>query len=634
MCGIVAIFSPRRPVSVDALEAATVSLRHRGPDGQRTWLSPEGHVGLGHTQLNIVSAEGAQPIANEDGQLWLVANGEFYDFAAIRRQLETKGHGFRTETDSEIALHLFEEMGPACVEQLRGEFAFVLWDGRTQTLFAARDRFGIKPLFYTRMGDALILASEAKALFAAGLPAAWDSEGVYQQIFGCFRTDRSLFAGVKQVPPGHYMHAKAGSNRLSRYWDVNYPRRGHARTPREDECIEEVRHLLTEAVRLRTQAHVPVGYLVSGGLDSSTVLSLAATDSDRHLDAFAIAFDETAYDESSKARTAADHVGANLQILRVTDSDVVDHFAESVWHGEAIQINSHGTARFLLSREIQAAGYRAVMAGEGADELFAGYDFVRLAMMDSSGHNGRLHWVLRLLKLLGPLNETERQIARVSPLLARVSRAPDLPKHFVSSFASATALLYRVLAPDFAAQLAGHDPYWALFRSLDWRGRVWGRERAKQLLYLWLHSIFVNYHMAADRLDMAHAVEVRLPFLDHKLFEYASQIPVSLLAKEGSQKHVLREAARPFVAQTIYSGSKQAFYAPPAVLQPDSQLHEFVQESLRSEAMASLPFFDREAAIEMLERAPMLKPEAQTMLDPLLMVIVSLCLLQEQMRFG
>lgn len=630
MCGIVAMFSPRQPVSVDALEAATAMLGHRGPDGRRTWVSPEGHVGLGHTQLNIVSPDGVQPIASEDRQLWLVANGEFYDFSAIHRRLEAGGHRFRTETDSEIALHLYEEMGPSCLEELRGEFAFVLWDGRTETLFAARDRFGIKPLFYAQMGDILILASEAKALFAAGVPGAWDPESVYEQIFGCFRPDRSLFAGVRQVPPGHYLHVEAGSNRLVRYWDVNYPRRTQMGAFREGECVEEVSRLLTEAVRLRTQAPVPVGYLLSGGLDSSAVLSLAAADSDRPLQAFTIAFEGAAYDESSKARAAADHVGANLHTLRVTDADVVDHFAESVWHGEAIQLNSHGTARFLLSREIQTAGYRAVMAGEGADELFAGYDFLRQAVMGSDGQGTRVRRAARLLRLLGPLDETEQQIARVAPLLARASRAVELPKTLVSPFATAMALLRSVLAPDFAAQFAGHDPYWALLRRLDWRGRLWGREPAKQLLYLWLRSVFVNYHMAADRLDMAHAVEVRLPFLDHKLFEYASQIPVSQLAKEGREKHVLREAAQPFVADSVYRGTKQAFYAPPTALKPGSRLHEFVQETLRSEAMASLPFFNQEAAIDMLSRAPILEPEARTMLDQLLMVMVSLYLIQEQ----
>jgi len=589
-------------------------------------------VGLGHTQLNIASPDGAQPVASEDGRLWLIANGEFYDFSALRRRLEARGHRFSTEADSEVALHLFEEMGPACLEELRGEFAFVIWDGRTQTLFAARDRFGIKSLFYAKTGDTLILASEAKALFAAGLPAAWDPEIVYEQIFGCFRQDRSLFAGVRQIPPGHYLQVTRELHRLVRYWDVNYPRRTRMEPLREDDCVEEVRRLLMEAVQLRTRAHVPVGYLLSGGLDSSAALGLAAAESDRQLEAFTIAFDGAAYDESSKARAAADHVGANLHTLRVTDADVVDHFAESVWHGEGIQINAHGTARFLLSREIQASGYRAVMAGEGADELFAGYDFVRPAMMGIDGQGGRLRQSVRLLKLFGPLNENERQIARVAPLLARASRAVELSETLASSFVTAMALQTTLLAPDFAARYAGHDPYWALFRRLDWRGRMWGRERAKQLLYLWLRSVFVNYHMAADRLDMAHAVEVRLPFLDHRLFEYASQIPVSLLAKGGRQKHVLREAARPFVAEAVYRGTKQPFYAPPSALLPGGRLHEFVQETVRSRAMASLPFFDRRAAVDLLDRAPKLEPGAKAMLDPLLMVMVSLCLIQGKMR--
>ncbi|HEX2742454.1 MAG TPA: asparagine synthase (glutamine-hydrolyzing) [Rubrobacter sp.] len=624
MCGIVAIFSPERGVSVDALQAATVRLRHRGPDGRRTWVSAEGQAGLGHTQLNIVSPAGVQPIASEDGQRWIVANGEFYDFVAIRNRLEARGHRFRTQTDSEIALHLYEERGASCLEELRGEFAFVVWDGASKTLFAARDRFGIKPLFYTRLGEAWILASEVKALFAAGLDATWNHEAVYQQIFGCFRPDRSLFAGVRQVPPGHYLQIGQGSHRLTSYWDVNYPRRRRTRDFREAECVQEVRRLLAEAVTLRTQAHVPVGYLLSGGLDSSTVMSMAAAVSDRPVQAFTIAFDGTPYDESLKARAAAEHVGARLEILRVTDADVADNFAGSVWHGETIQINAHGTARFLLSREIQASGYRAVMAGEGADELFAGYDFVRSAVAKRSA----LRLVPRLLKMLGALNQAERRIALASPLLARICRA--LPQAFVSPFADASGLLHSLLSLDFVARFAGHDPYRDLFRHLDWMRQMWGRERAKQVMYVWLRSIFVNYHMAAERLDMAHAVEVRLPFLDHELFDYASQIPVSLLAGEGRQKHLLREAARPFVAEATYVGAKQPFYAPPTALRPDSRLHELVQDTVRGETMASLPFFNQKAALALLDGAPRLEPGARTVLDPLLMVIVSLCLLQEQ----
>ncbi len=224
MCGLTAILSRGGAWSPAALERATNTLSHRGPDGSGTWVGPGGRVGLGHTRLSVIGLEnGAQPIASEDGRLYLAANGEFYGFESIRRDLENRGHVFATGTDSEIALHLYEEQGRGCVESLRGEFAFVLWDENLQTLWAVRDRFGIKPLYYAESGGVLYLASEVKALLAAGVPAAWDEETVSQQMFACFDAERTLFEGVRQVPPGHGLVAGDGNLNLERYWDVVYP---------------------------------------------------------------------------------------------------------------------------------------------------------------------------------------------------------------------------------------------------------------------------------------------------------------------------------------------------------------------------------------------------------------------------
>ena len=225
MCGIVGIYSPTGAVGSDALERATGVLTHRGPDGQRTWLAADHRVGLGHARLSIIDlATGDQPIASEDGRRHIVVNGEFYDFERIQEDLSRRGHRLRTRSDSEIALHLYEERGPGCLEQLRGEFAFLLWDGRTDRLFAARDRFGIKPLYYAWRGDVLVLASEAKALFAAGIPARWDRSTFFRTVHHqAPPQDRTLFEGVHQVPPGHYLIASAGEVRLVRYWDFDYP---------------------------------------------------------------------------------------------------------------------------------------------------------------------------------------------------------------------------------------------------------------------------------------------------------------------------------------------------------------------------------------------------------------------------
>src|SRR5215510_12213343 len=224
MCGIVTVFSSNGPVSADALVRATRALHHRGPDGERQWIAPHGRVGMGHARLSIIDlTTGDQPIANEDEQVHIVVNGEFYDYARYQRELAVRGHRLRTRSDSEILLHLYEEEGAHCLRHLRGEFAFVLWDERNGLVFAARDRFGVKPLYYAKIGDTLYLASEAKALFAAGVPARWDHESFYQVSHVYFEQDRSLFEGVRQVPPGCYLHATNGHVRIVRYWDFNYP---------------------------------------------------------------------------------------------------------------------------------------------------------------------------------------------------------------------------------------------------------------------------------------------------------------------------------------------------------------------------------------------------------------------------
>src|SRR5262252_1494012 len=225
MCGIVAMFSPEEPVAAATLERALATLEHRGPDGRRHWIAPDGLVGLGHARLSIIDLEGgAQPLENEDGRIRVIVNGELYGFERIREDLEARGHRFRTGSDSEIVIHLYEEYGAQCVQHLRGEFAFVLWDDRNQRLLCARDRFGIKPLFYAVHRGALYLASEVKALLAAGVPARWDGEAFFQAVvMGGLEQDRTLFAGVRQVPPGHYLLASRARRQIVRYWDFDYP---------------------------------------------------------------------------------------------------------------------------------------------------------------------------------------------------------------------------------------------------------------------------------------------------------------------------------------------------------------------------------------------------------------------------
>jgi asparagine synthase (glutamine-hydrolysing) len=347
--------------------------------------------------------------------------------------------------------------------------------------------------------------------------------------------------------------------------------------------------------------------------------------------AFTIAFDQAAYDETAQAQRTADHLGVELHVISAHDAVLADNFAQAAWHGEMVQYNAHGSARFLLSKAIHDAGYRTVMAGEGADELFAGYGFLQSAL--GGGDNGNREtavWLRRALRLFSPLNETQRQIAGTSPLLARASHLLALPPRLVGQFAQAMELLRSILQLDFLTQFADYDPYRHFIAHLDWRGQILGRERAKQLIYIWLRSIFAGYHMAADRLDMAHSVEVRLPFLDHHLFEYASQIPIDRLAPNGQRKHLLRQAVRPFITEETYRGIKKPFYAPPSALRQNSRMHQLTQDTLRSATMAASPFFDQSRLIALLDQYATAPDGMPALLDPLLMMILSLCFIEEK----
>ena len=654
MCGIAAILSRNGPVDAGALRRATAALRHRGPDAERTWVSPSGRVGLGHTLLVINDPQGHQPIASEDGRLHIIVNGQFYDFARIRASLEAKGHRFRTRSDSEIALHLYEDHGAACLEHLRGQFAFVIWDEETGSLFAARDRFGLKPLFYAEHDGALYLASEAKALFAAGLPRAWDESGVYHWLLACPDERRSLFDGIRQVPPGHLMRAKGGSVRLERYWDLPAsPRRRRfgfglrggngdptagATVPTSPgfpdatdlpATIERVRELTEEAIALRMVAGVPVGCLLSGGLDSSSVLGAAATCTDGPVAAFTVGFERREYDESPGAREAAAAANADHTVVMLSDADLADHFADAVWHAETLQFNTHGAARYLLSRGVRDAGYRSVLAGEGADEAFFGYEFLRAAAGASRGGLGPR----KLLRILSGFLRSPRRhhptLAAVSPWLARLALLLPAAPSLFTRLSGGLGLIQSVCSRDFLHRFDGYDPYRTYYRRCKEAAAISRREPARQLLYLWLHSIFANYHMAADRLDMAHGVEVRLPFLDHHLFELLNRLPLALLTDHPREKHLLREAMRPHIPDSVYGAVKRPFMAPSAV-GVDGPLHDFLQDTLRGEGLRAVPFVDAAAVGAVLDGLPQVGERERGSVDSLLLMVASLAVLQER----
>ncbi len=637
MCGIVAAVSKAGGVRGEAVGRATGRLRHRGPDAQHVWVAADGRAALGHARLSIMDLEtGDQPIANEDGRLLLVANGELYDFERIREALERGGHVFRTRSDSEIALHLYEERGTRSVHTLRGEFALAIWDARDGQLFAARDRFGIKPLYYTTHKGTFYLASEVKALGELGVPLRWDRDSLYDIHFVSHPPDRTLFAGIYQLPPGCCLLTDGEQVRVMPYWDWDYPR-AHATTPVREprEWVERLQRAFEEAVRLRLRADVPVACYLSGGIDSCAVLGVAARLSPRPLRAFTLSFDHADYDEVDLAEEQATRSGAEFCRVDIRSDDLADHFPAAIYHAERPFVNAHAIAKYMLSRAVRDAGIKVVLTGEGSDEIFAGYPHFRRDQVLYGTNGYRPEERARLLAELEAANRASAGtlMLRGSTTLDSVQRVVGFVPSHLESWAQIGHGLMRVADDEFVASFADRDTFRILLNCLDVERQLAGRDAVNQSLYIWGKTMLPNYVLSnlGDRMEMAHSVEGRLPFLDHHVVEEAARMPVAMKIHGMTEKYVLREALRPVLTEAVYARQKHPFMSPPATLQPDGKLYLFLQDTLRSSVLDGPGIYDRAKVTALLDALPSLDSAGRSRADALLMWMTSLCLLCDQM---
>jgi len=618
MCGIVAIFSRRTPIPTGAVEKATKSLHHRGPDGQRHWISPDSRVAFGHARLSIIDlTTGDQPIATEDERLRIIVNGEFYGYEPIQKELEGRGHRLRTRSDSEIALHLYEELGADCLRQLRGEFALVIWDSSNKRIFAARDRFGIKPLFYSLHEGTLYLASEIKALFAAGVPARWDGEIVYDSVdFGASQT-RTLFKGIFQVPPGHYMVATEEDIKLTRYWDFDYPESTEPTPQRSDaEYAEEFRHTLDESIRLRLRADVPVGCYLSGGIDSCAVLGLAARHHPEPIRAFTLTFDRPEYNEGEIAREMAAKAQAQFFPIPIKQDDLADNFGDAIHQAETFCVNGHGVAKFLLSRAVRDLGYKVVITGEGSDEILGGYMHFR---RDMTFHK-----------------PTIAAVNGSGPALDAVSGALGFVPGWVETAISLSTKMHAVLSKEFIAASKGRLGFSNFIKDVDVPGQLTGRHPLHQSLYLWSKTRLPNYILTllGDRMEMAHSIEGRVPFLDHHFVELMRSQPVTQKIRGVTQKYILREAVRDVITDTVYRRHKHPFLSPPATLNQQSRFNMLLQDTLRGPALTAMPFFDASKVLDLLDSLYKMDEASRVSNDQVLMTLLSACVLQDRFQLS
>lgn len=606
MCGVAGIVSPE-PGGVDAglLRNMIDTIRYRGPDDSGVLV--DDYAGLAHARLSIIDVSGgAQPMASEDGSVWIAFNGEIFNYLELREELIGKGHRFRTRSDTEVLLELYREEGERCVERLNGQWAFAIWDRPTQKLFLSRDRMGIRPLFYARAAGRFAFASEAKALFPCpGVDPELDLEALVE-IFTFWTTlaPRTAFHGISELPPGHSLTFRRGQMRVFRYWKPELVDPPAVADRRPEDLAEELRELLLDATRLRLRADVPVGAYLSGGLDSTLVTALARLSAGDHLRTFSVAFDDPEFDESRYQREASAYLETAHSAITCSSADIQDVFPEVVWHAEKPLLRTAPAPLYHLSRLVRDSRFKVVLTGEGADELLGGYDIFMETKI-------RAFWARQpesarrplLLKRLYPYMEgIRRQSPHYLKAFFHVDSA-DLISPFFSHLPRwrLTSKILNFLSEDVRSAVKTYDPLVELERHLPSCWRDWASFR--QAEYLESQLLLPGYILSSqgDRVSMAHGVEGRYPFLDHRVVEFAARLPAALKMKVLDPKHLLKRAAGELVPESIRKRYKQPYRAPDgaAFFRPKSP---HVEEFLSPEAIRRHGIFDPEPVRRLIEK--------------------------------
>lgn len=562
MCGICGklMLEPGEAVSPALVKTMADTIQHRGPDDEGYYVS--GQVGLGFRRLSIIDLNsGHQPISNEDGSIWIVFNGEIYNYQELRPLLESKGHVFRTKTDTEVIVHLYEEFGPACLERLRGMFGLAIWDQNTKTLFLARDRVGIKPLYYHLSDTSLVFGSEIKAILADPsvkremAPELIDRFLTFLYVPG----EETLLKGIRKLAPGHYLLSKGGKTVVKQYWDLRFVAGPQDRSVRDAEA--ELVKQLAEAVKLHMIADVPVGVLLSGGVDSTGVLSFAGEGTDKKISSFTVGFSGGGVaDERPYARLAAKTFGSQHHEMTISANDFAEFLPKYVWYMEEPVCEPPAIALYYVSK--LAKDYvKVLLSGEGGDEAFAGYSNYR-----------NLVWLERLKSGLSPLNAAAAKWMSLADSIFHMPRMakyiPLMNDRFPDYYFSRTSNPHRttgnrlgtVYSSDFL-QAINREQSLGPVRALQ--AHVQGQKPLDAMLYIdtktWLPDDLL---IKADKMTMANSIELRVPLLDHKILEFAASLPPGFKLRGTTTKYILKKALTKRIPKEIRDRKKTGFPVP------------------------------------------------------------------------
>ena len=610
MCGIAGILSngAAAPPTPAELAAMIGQLHHRGPDGTGSYCA--GEVGLAHARLSIIDlSSGDQPIHNEDKSVWVVFNGEIFNYIELRAELERAGHRFYTQSDTEVIVHLYEQHGDDFVQHLNGQFAIALWDARARRLVLARDRTGIRPLFHTTVGGRLLFASEAKALFAiAGVPRRLDPLALAEVFtFWAPIGTRSVFEGVQSLPPGHLMVVEGGRTTTTCYWDWDFPTEPIESTRSAADYADELRELMVDAVRLQLRADVPVGAYLSGGLDSSIITSLIHNFTDTPLRTFSVTFEDGEFDESAHQKQLVDYLGTQHSQVHCTRADIAAAFPRALWHAEAPILRTAPTPLMLLSASVREQGYKVVLTGEGADEVFGGYDIfkearVRRFMARAPQSTARPQLLKRLYPYLKHSPATSGAFAK-SFFSEGIEHLNDPYFAHIPRW-NTTGRIAQYFSAQMRDATAGWSAYPAIEATLPANIRRWQPMARDQ--YVEAHTLMSGYllNSQGDRMAMANSIEGRFPFLDHRVIEFANRLPPRYKLMGLTEKYLLKRSMKGLLPESVRTRSKQPYRAPDSQsFFVDGKAPEYVAELMSEESINKAGYFDPKAVRKLFEKS-------------------------------
>lgn len=616
MCGIVGLFNyrPGLPAERALIERMLGRIHHRGPD--ETGIYQDQSVSLGNVRLSIIDlTTGQQPIFNEDGSLWIVFNGEIYNYLELMADLKSRGHAFRTTSDTEVIIHLYEEYGVDCLQKMNGQFAFAIWDARKEELFLARDRVGIRPLFYTETAQgALVFASEIKALLEHPDVQPELDPIALAQIFTLWTTltPRTAFANINELSPGHYMLVDRHRLQIERYWELTFPLDDAVPEMELGDALEAFQDLLQDAVRLRLRADVPVAAYLSGGLDSCTTCDFILRHTQSDLRTFSIGFADAQFDETAYQQEAVAHLGTHHTSITCDARDIAQAFSRVIWHTEMPVLRSAPIPMYLLSGLVRENNIKVVVTGEGADEALAGYNIFKETLL-------RYFWARHPDSALRP-----QLLTRLYPYLGQMDGAQvgALRSFFGLGLTEISDPLYshklrwhntsrtqQFFSADLRAQIADYDPVEDIRERLhpDF-DRLSPLAKAQYLET----TIFMSGYLLSsqgDRVVAANSVEGRYPFLDHRLLEFCARLPTRFKVNGLTEKYLLKRLMDERLPDNIVNRSKQPYRAP---ISHSLGGDESVQELSTAEKIDQLGYFSSFAVSKLMSKSQSGRPLSET----------------------